>query len=262
VTRPPLVSIIAPAHNAARFFNSWITSIEAQRFDSIEAVLVDDGSSDNLAQLAGNGPPWIRYLRQDNQGPAAARNAGIQAARGDLTAFLDLDDMWAPGHLWRATEALERDVEAGIAQGLIRNVVTDTAGRVYYCSLPYRFLNLGAAVFRPWVFARCGFFDDRLRFAEDFDFITRSWEQSVRKVNLDDVSLLYHRHQGNMTKGKSTVDLGAIRVYKFHLDRVRAGLAPQEGGERQQVGFPQYIGQTIQPHDQGLREPVLFGADG
>jgi glycosyltransferase involved in cell wall biosynthesis len=259
MTSARLVSIVAPAHNAAGFLDSWIASIEGQRYAPMEAVLVDDGSSDHLAERAGRCPSWVRYIRQENQGPAAARNTGIRTARGDYLAFLDLDDVWAPGHLRRAVAALERDPQAGIAQGLIRNVVSDESGRVYYCSRAYRFLNLGAAVFRRSVFERCGLFDHRLRFAEDFDFITRCWEQGIRKLNLEDVSLLYHRHGGNMTNGRSTVDLGAIRVYKLHLDRVRAGVAPADSGARLQVGFPQYIGQTIQPHDQGLREPVVFG---
>ena len=255
-----LVSIVAPAYNAAEFLNSWIASIEAQAYGPVEAILVDDGSSDDLAEKAARCPSWVRYLRQDNQGPAAARNTGIRAAHGKYLAFLDLDDLWAPGHLARAVRALDQEPAAGIAQGLIRNVVTDPRRGVCYCSRAYRFLNLGAAVVRPWVFERCGLFDGDLRFAEDFDFITRCWEQSVLKVNIEEVSLLYHRHEANMTNGKSTVDLGAIRVYKRHLDRVRSGRAPADAGKRLQIGFPQYIGRTIQPHDEGLREPVRPGS--
>jgi len=259
MTQPGLVSIVAPAHNAAGFLNSWVASIAAQHYEPLEAILVDDGSTDDIGERARSCPPWVRYLRQDNQGPAAARNTGIRAARGEFIAFLDLDDLWAPGHLQRTVAALQANPRAGTAQGLIRNVVSDAAGRVYYCSRAYRFLNLGAAVFRRSVFDHCGLFDGRLRFAEDFDFFTRCWERSVLKLKIEEVSLLYHRHESNMTNGKSTVDLGAIRVYKLHLDRVRAGLAPADAGSLLQVGFPQYIGQTIQPHDQGLREPVEFG---
>ena len=251
-----MISVISPAHNAASFFDSWVASIERQKCADLEVILIDDGSADDLAERAARGPAWLRYIRQENQGPAAARNTGIQASRGELLAFLDLDDLWAPGHLQRCQEALAHDPGAGIAQGLIRNVITNSADTVQYCSRAYRFLNLGAAVFRRSAFDQCGLFDARLRFAEDFDFITRCWDQGVRKINLDEVSLLYHRHEANMTNGKSVVDLGAIRVYKLHLDRVRAGRARDNAGEVLQVGFPQYIGQTIVPHDQGLREPL------
>jgi len=256
MSAPPLVSIVAPAHNAARFFDSWISSIEGQSVSNLEIILVDDGSSDDIAERAARRSAGIRYLRQDNQGPAAARNAGILASRADLIAFLDLDDLWAPRHLERCMHALDTNPDAGIAQGRIRNVIADSEGGLQYCSPAYRFLNLGAAVFRRSVFATCGYFDTRLRFAEDFDFITRCWEQGVRKIDLDEVSLLYHRHESNMTNEKSVIELGAVRVYKLHLERLRAGVARADARERMQVGFPQYIGQTLVPHDQGIREPV------
>jgi glycosyltransferase involved in cell wall biosynthesis len=256
---PPLISIVAPAHNAARFFDSWINSIESQGIFGLEVILVDDGSSDDIAERVSRRPDGIRYLRQDNQGPAAARNAGIRASSADLIAFLDLDDRWTPRHLERCMNALEANAASGIAQGRIRNVITDSEGGLQYCSPAYRFLNLGAAVFRRSVFERCGYFDIRLRFAEDFDFITRCWEQGVRKIDLDEVSLLYHRHESNMTNQKSVIELGAVRVYKLHLERLRAGAAPADAREWMQVGFPQYIGQTVVPHDQGMREPVVHG---
>jgi glycosyltransferase involved in cell wall biosynthesis len=259
MTTAPLVSIIAPAHNAAGFLRSWIASIESQEYQPIEAILIDDGSTDALAELVASGPQWIRYFRQDNRGPAAARNAALEKARGDLIAFLDLDDVWDPGHLSNAVEALERNPDAGIAQGLIRNAVSETKEGLYYCSPAYRFLNLGASVFRRSVFTRCGVFNTQLRFAEDYDLITRCWEQGIRKIDLDTVSLLYHRHPGNMTHGKSPVELGAIVVYKLHLDRVRSGQALANPRGRVQVSFPHYIGRVVIPHDQGIREPVSFG---
>lgn len=217
----------------------------------MEIILVDDGSTDDLASLAARGPALLRYLWQGHRGPAAARNAGIRGASGDLIAFLDLDDLWAPGHLRRCAQALDRIPRAGIAQGLIRNTREGC-----YCSEAYRFINLGASVFRRWVFDRYGLLDESLRFAEDFDFMTRCWENGILKLNIEQVSLLYHRHDGNMTKGLSNVDLGAVQVYKRRLDRIRAGRVDPEIARGLKIGFPQYIGCTIIPHDQGLREPI------
>jgi len=247
----PIVSIIAPAHNAAPFFAAWLKSIRAQEYECIEVLLVDDGSTDDLAILAAQAPPFLRYSRQDHRGPAAARNAAIRSASGDLIAFLDLDDLWAPEHLRRCTRELDRNPAAGIAQGLIRNTCEGC-----YCSEPYRFINLGAGVFRRWVFDRCGLLDETLRFAEDFDFMTRCWDYGILKLDIEEVSLLYHRHVGNMTRGLSNVDLGAVRVYKRRLDRVRAGQVDLEAARGLKIGFPQYIGCPIIPHDQGLREPI------
>lgn len=253
----PLVSVIAPAYNAAAFFNAWIASVESQGISDLEVILVDDGSSDDLAELVSRRPDRIRYLHQNNQGPAAARNAGIRAARANLIAFLDLDDQWTPRHLEHCLHALAGDASAGIAQGLIRNVISEGTDLLHYCSAPYRFVNLGATVVRRSVFEMCGYFDSRLRFGEDFDLITRCWEQGVRKIDLDHVSLLYHRHESNMTNAKSVIELGAVRVIKLHLERLRSGAAPADAGETMQASFAQYIGRTVSPPDQGMQEPVV-----
>ena len=251
MSAPLTISIVSPAHNAAAFYPCWLETIRGQRYDQLEAVLIDDGSEDDLAGLAAHAPPFVRYVRQAQRGPAAARNLGLRVSSGDLIAFLDLDDLWAPGHLSRCAAALERVPQAGIAQGLIRNI---TGG--FYCSEAYRFINLGASVFRRSVFDRCGVFDESLRFAEDFDFLMRCWENCIRKVDLAELSLLYHRHDGNMTRGLSTLDLGAVRVFKRRLERMRAGRLAYDAFNDMRIGFPQYIGCTINPHDQGLREPI------
>lgn len=119
-------------------------------------------------------------------------------------------------------------------------------------------MNLGAALYRRTVFVQCGAFDASLRFGEDFDLIIRCWEQGILKLDLPDVSLLYHRHEGNMTNGQSIVDLGAVRVYKRRLDRARAGLVDPAVVLARGVSFPDYIGRTVGPFDEGVREPVVL----
>jgi len=251
----PLISVIAPAHNAVSFYDSWLGSILAQNYPKLEIVLVDDGSSDGLQECVETGPPYLRYIRQENRGPSAARNAGIAASKGELVAFLDMDDLWDPNHLRRMADALAREPHARIAQGLIRNLCHGEDGRAYYCSRAYRFINLGSAVFRRVVFDYCGLLDEKMRFGEDFDFLIRCWEQGMVKLNIDEMSLYYHRHDSNMTRGKSAMDMGAVRIYKRHLDRLRSGAA-DAGGRCPGMDFAQYIGRNVFPFDEGIREPV------
>lgn len=253
MSRQPLISVIAPAFNAASFYAPWIASILAQRYPDLEIVLVDDGSADDLAERVRQAPPCLCYLRQDNRGPSAARNAGMAASTGEFIAFLDLDDLWDPGHLNRMAAALAAHPDAQIAQGLIRNFCYGPEGRAYYCSRAYRFINLGSAVFRRTVFDRCGVFEEKMRFGEDFDFLIRCWEQGMAKHDVDELSLYYHRHDSNMTHGKSPVELGAVALYKRHLDRLRSGRAGADS--RASVDFPQYIGRNVFPFDEGIREP-------
>lgn len=252
------VTVVSPAHNAAQFYAAWLESIRLQDYEPLEVILVDDGSSDELSSRLDSAPFPVRYLRQENLGPAAARNAAIRASTGEYIAFLDLDDRWARGHLQRLASALEEDASAGIAQGLIRKFLRAPDGALLYCSEPYRFVNLGASLFRREVFDRCGLFDEKLRFGEDFDLIIRCWEQGIRKIDVPAVSLLYHRHDGNMTNGKTTLELGAVQVYKRRLDRMRAGVVDLEALRLRGIGFPDYIGRTVGPFDEGCREPVEF----
>jgi glycosyltransferase involved in cell wall biosynthesis len=255
MTAEPLISVIAPAFNAAHFFDPWIRSILAQNYPNQEIVLVDDGSTDGLGERAKKGPPFLRYIRQDNRGPSAARNAGIAAATGELIAFLDLDDLWEAGHLKRMAAALAAAPHAWIAQGLIRNFCYDADGRACYCSRAYRFINLGSAVFRRSVFDYCGFLDEKMQFGEDFDFLIRCWEQGMVKYEVNELSLLYHRHNANLTHGKTPLEMGAVAIYKRRLDRLRSGRT-DANGRCAGVEFAQYIGRNFFPFDEGIREPI------
>src|SRR5262245_23003010 len=95
----PLISVIIPTYNSARFVIDAVESALAQSYPSLEVIVVDDGSSDDTQERLG---PWegrIKYFYQPNSGPAKARNRGIKEARGDLIAFLDADDQWLPEKL-------------------------------------------------------------------------------------------------------------------------------------------------------------------
>lgn len=92
----PLVSAVIPAFNAGRFLSAAIESVLAQTIPDIEAIVVDDGSTDDTAAVARRYGSRVSYLRQENAGVAAARNLGISVSRAELVAFLDSDDTWMP----------------------------------------------------------------------------------------------------------------------------------------------------------------------
>lgn len=96
-------SIVIPTYNAAAFVSKAIGSAQRQDLGDLEIILVDDGSADAtvpVIQKLAETDPRIRILRlPDNQGPAAARNLGFQAARGEWIAVLDADDLWKPERL-------------------------------------------------------------------------------------------------------------------------------------------------------------------
>jgi glycosyltransferase involved in cell wall biosynthesis len=95
---PGLVSVLIPSYNRAYIVASAIESVLAQTYPSVELVVVDDGSTDDTRTVVERYPN-TRYIYQDNAGLAAARNTGLQAARGEFIAFLDSDDTWLPWKL-------------------------------------------------------------------------------------------------------------------------------------------------------------------
>lgn len=103
MTGGELVSIVTPAYNGARFIKQTIDSVLAQTYANWEMVIVDDCSTDGTAELVeriGAADSRIRLIRQPkNGGPARARNAALQAARGRYVAFVDSDDLWLPQKL-------------------------------------------------------------------------------------------------------------------------------------------------------------------
>jgi glycosyltransferase involved in cell wall biosynthesis len=100
---PPAVSVITPVWNAAATLAAAVASVEAQSVADWEMLVVDDGSTDGSRALAADLARRDARIRPlglpGNRGPAAARNAGIGAARGRFLAFLDADDLWHPEKL-------------------------------------------------------------------------------------------------------------------------------------------------------------------
>ena len=101
MSAPPSISVIIPAYNSAGCVGRAIDSVLAQTYPVLEVLVVDDGSTDNTAQVVESYPVPVRLLRQPNGGPAAARNHGAREAQGEWLALLDADDSWLPQKLER-----------------------------------------------------------------------------------------------------------------------------------------------------------------
>ena len=96
----PLFSVVIPAYNARKFIALTIESVLRQTVQDFEIVVVNDGSTDDtLEVLQGISDPRLRVITRENGGECAARNQGIQEARGEYIALLDADDCWLPNHL-------------------------------------------------------------------------------------------------------------------------------------------------------------------
>jgi len=105
---PPLVSVVIPTFNRAHVVTRAIDSVLAQTYRPCEILVVDDGSTDNTADVLQSYAGRIVYIRQKNSGPAAARNRGIRESKGEFVAFLDSDDVWLETKIERQVTLLQR----------------------------------------------------------------------------------------------------------------------------------------------------------
>lgn len=223
---PILISVVIPAYNAAAFLPAAVENVRRQNQPLLEIIVVDDGSQDDSANVASS--LKVRYFRQENSGPAAARNAGLTEARGEFIAFLDADDLWPEGSLQARVDCLQSNPNIEIALGKVRCLRevaptenTDAAEPATELSEPFVSFNIGAALYRKSVFEKIGAFDPALRFGEDTDWFMRAREAGVGLLVLSETTLHYRLHEGGMTHGKSAADLNMVRVLKKSLDRRR-----------------------------------------
>src|SRR5690606_37292864 len=103
----PLFSIIIPAYNRADLISGTLDSVFAQTERDYEVIVVDDGSTDATAEVVKSYGDCVRYVYQENAGPGAARNRGIQQSTGQYVVFLDSDDRWFPWTLETYRFAIE-----------------------------------------------------------------------------------------------------------------------------------------------------------
>lgn len=127
------VSIVIPCFNHARFLADALDSVRAQTWPLVEAIVVDDGSTDDPSSVARRYPE-VRVIRQSNRGLSAARNAGWQASRGDIIIFLDADDVLYPAAAAAAVEQLATHPEMMMTFGRLE--LMDAAGKTIPASLP------------------------------------------------------------------------------------------------------------------------------
>lgn len=115
VLMKPLISVIIPTYNRSEQVMKALNSVLSQNYDNFEVLVCDDGSIDDTEEkIRSIKDKRIRYLKQENRGPGAARNLGLKNSKGDLIAFLDSDDIWLSNHLESCTEFFDIYPEASM----------------------------------------------------------------------------------------------------------------------------------------------------
>lgn len=218
----PLVSVVIPCYNQGQFLREAIESVKAQTWQSVELVVVDDGSTDCTPDVVAEFP-GIVAVRQENCGLSAARNRGLHASRGAFVAFLDADDLLLPNALAAGVDALVRHPDWAFVWGGYRMVdargaplgepsVPTVASRHYDLLLSRNYIAMHATVlYRRDALDRFGGFDTSLRSCEDYDLYLRIARQSTIGFH-PNVIACYRHHDGNMSGNPRVMLRNAIEV--------------------------------------------------
>lgn len=231
----PLVSVIIPVHNGAGFIEQAIDSVLAQGYHPLELIAIDDGSSDATAEILCRYADRVRHVRQNNQGPSAARNHGLYLAKGEIIAFLDADDRWPSARLRRHVDILRerKDIDLVIGPSLFFLHEADRqAFQGHIPPAPIVQPQLGSATFRRMLFDRVGRFNEAMRFAEDLDWFERAMAMKVPIHISSPVALEYRVRAGSLSDGR--VDfahhfLGALRGH-LHWKHAHELNSQRDGG--------------------------------
>lgn len=247
----PLVSVLIPAYNVAPYIGDTLRSVFAQTYTDFEVIVINDGSpdTDEFERVLAPFRKRIRYLKQENGGAGAARNAGLRAARGEFVAFLDADDFWMPRYLEDQLEVVrDRNCDLVCADALIVGESPD-AGRSYFDAVmeaapptEVSFLDLlsgerslitsGVLVRREHIL-EVGLFDESLRNAQDFDLWLRLARRGSRLAYLPRVLLKYRARLNSLTGDPINSHLRELLI--FEKVQRSYGLTPQERAEVEPV---------------------------
>jgi glycosyltransferase involved in cell wall biosynthesis len=222
-----LVSVIIPCYNHAHFLGEAITSAISQTYPHIEIIVVDDGSTDDTAQIA-KAHPNIRYVRQNNFGLSRARNAGLSYSTGNYIVFLDADDCLFPDAIDRGVSALASrsdcaltfglSVNAGIRQGM--QELSRDQNYDYKELLQRNFIwNPGSVLYRRWVFTEIGEFDEANSPAADYDLYLRVARQFPILCHHQPV-VQYRKHGANMSNNARLMLASVLTVLKKQRSHV------------------------------------------
>jgi glycosyltransferase involved in cell wall biosynthesis len=246
----PAVTVLIPSHNRLRYLKRALGSVYAQTFTDFEVVVVDDASTDGTGKwILKRKFPGLRFIRLGrNQGPAPARNRGLQKARGDLVAFLDSDDLWKPDYLRsmlpsfrdRRAVAVFSNIELIDPAGRVLRRPSKRSGPSGFHVMP----TLSAAIVRRKALERIGRFDAGFKqIFEDVDLFTRlALRYGPKAFLLADRRLAcYRSHAAQATK---------------ILNPILAGGRVQEPGMLQSFLDLSYLGRK---HGRWLR---AMGGDG
>jgi glycosyltransferase involved in cell wall biosynthesis len=218
---PPLVSVVVPVFNGARFVGECLASLLAQEYPAVEVVVVDDGSADDSAGIA-EGFAGVRVLRRPHEGLGRTRNAGIRATRGSLIGFCDADDTWKPEKARVQADYLAAHPECAVVLCRQDTIIEPGVERPSWL-VPDQIrgdldgISPTSGLFRREVLDRLGGFRTDMEMGADFNLLVRTRTAGFQ-VGLIERPLRVRRiHDDNMTTRHGAAKAAMFETVREHL---------------------------------------------
>ena len=206
-----LISVIIPSYNQGNYLGETLYSVLDQTYPHFEAIVVDDGSTDDTAEIVRSfEDARIHYIYQENRGLSSARNTGIHHSQGEFLTYLDSDDLFLPEKLEILVAAMRARPELGLVAG--KAIPIDgqghRIGKIFSTPLtadPTQLLlsnplHVGSVLMRRDWQNKAGFFDENLRSYEDWDMWLRLLRLECPMGWVDKPVSLYRFHRDQMTR--------------------------------------------------------------
>jgi glycosyltransferase involved in cell wall biosynthesis len=234
----PLVSVVMPSLNQARFIETSVNSVLEQDYRNVELIVADGGSDDGTVQLLqrkAREDPRLRWFSEPDTGPANAVNKALDQARGTVFGWLNSDDVYTPGAVLRAVAALEANPGCLMLYGHGRHMDGGGDPLDSYPSLPpstpIAQFSEGCFICQPTVFFRrtmwllLGKLDEDLKAAFDFEYWLRAFLAFQHRIGfISEIQAESRLHDACITvRLRRTVALEGMQVLARHL-----GYAPKE----------------------------------
>ncbi len=208
------LSVVMPVHNCAPWVEEAVRSVIERADGLLELIVVDDGSTDESAEIVAGLDGPIKLIRQENQGPSVARNVAMREAEGSIIGFMDGDDIWIAGSPDGRCAAIEQGADVAFAkvQVLMGDPPRPFGEPVYAVSLPSLMISRR-------VLDVVGELDESIVHGEDVDFVMRMKEAGMNAAHVDQVVLEYRKRPGSLTTDREHNRPAIVHRLKESLER-------------------------------------------
>lgn len=226
------VDVLIPCFNAARYIGAALDSALGQEPRPARIIVIDDGSTDQSAEVIRRYGPPVEYHWQANAGISAARNAAARRASADYLAFLDADDLWTERSLSLRLAYLEAHpsvdgVFAALSQFISPELEQSLAGRIRFDPAPAVARFAGTFLLRRLAFEKVGGFNETLRVGEMIEWLARADAAGLTTATIPDLALRRRIHDSNTVLNAAASQGDYLRAIKGALDRRRGAGAGQ-----------------------------------